>query len=417
MQAAEEGRPITLIVDDEPGIRNFVQHVAEAVGLQAVGAASGGAALELLKTVTPSIIVMDMQMPNGDGIQLIQGLAGLGIKAKIVILSGTDNRLLEVSASIARQRGLDIGAVLSKPIRFEELCKTLAALYGASMPFSAETLKAVIADDIPILHYQPKIRLVDASFVGVEALLRCRDAADRSVSPELVIEIAERSGLATELNHRIFRQAIAQRRAWSDAGKELDVAINLSAAGSFDRELPDRLAALCSEHKVPNHAITLEMTESSVENDKLVAMETMARLRLLGFRLSIDDFGTGHSSLVRLRHMPFTELKIDKSFVINLRGSNDNAVIVRSLAQLAQNLEMRCVIEGVEDAEALQFARGLGCDEAQGYHIARPMPAAEIREFELTWRWRRGTMGGAGEPGGDPQRNGTTRSRETAERG
>jgi len=389
MEATGQNRPITLIVDDEPGIRNFVQHVAESVGMQAVGAVSGSDALNKLKTLSPTIIVMDMQMPNGDGVQLIQGLAGLGIQAKIVIISGADTRLLEVSAEIARQRGLDIGAVLHKPVRFEELRRTLSDLYSTTMPFSATTLRGIIDSELPILHYQPKIRLADAAFCGVEALLRCRDAADRPVAPELAISIAEESGLMPALNERICREAIDQRRQWSECGRELDVAINLCASISFEHDLPDRLAAICAEHRVPTTAITLEMTERALERDNLVAMETMARLRLQGFRLSIDDFGTGHSSLVRLRQMPFTELKIDRSFVISLEKSAENAVIVRSLVQLAQNLEMRCVIEGVEDAYALKFATQLGCDEAQGYHIARPMQPSEIREFDLTWRWRR----------------------------
>lgn len=392
MEAAGQNRPITLIVDDEPGIRNFVQHVAESVGMQAVGAISGSDALNKLKTLSPTIIVMDMQMPNGDGVQLIQGLAGLGIQAKIVIISGADTRLLEISAEIARQRGLDIGAVLHKPVRFEELRRTLSELYSTTMPFSAATLREIIDGDAPILHYQPKIRLSDAAFCGVEALLRCRDAADRPVEPELAISIAEQSGLMPELNDRICRAAIEQRRQWSEAGRELDVAINLCASASFEHDLPDRLAALCAEHKVPNTAITLEMTERALERDHLVAMETMARLRLMGFRLSIDDFGTGHSSLVRLRQMPFTELKIDRSFVTNLEKSAENAVIVRSLVQLAHNLEMHCVIEGVEEAYALKFAAQLGCGEAQGFHIARAMPPSEIREFELTWRWRRTSL-------------------------
>ncbi|GAB2176690.1 EAL domain-containing response regulator [Dongia sp. agr-C8] len=392
MEAAGQNRPITLIVDDEPGIRNFVQHVAESVGMQAVGAVSGSDALNKLKTLSPTIIVMDMQMPNGDGVQLIQGLAGLGIQAKIVIISGADTRLLEVSAEIARQRGLDIGAVLHKPVRFEELRRTLSDLYSTTMPFSAATLRGIIDGDAPILHYQPKIRLSDAAFCGVEALLRCRDAADRPVAPELAISIAEEAGLMPALNDRIFRAAIEQRRQWSESGRELDVAINLCASVSFEQDLPDRLAAICAEHKVPNTAITLEMTERALERDNLVAMETMTRLRLMGFRLSIDDFGTGHSSLVRLRQMPFSELKIDRSFVIKLERSAENAVIVRSLAQLAQNLEMRCVIEGIEDAYALKFATQLGCNEAQGFHIARPMAPSEIREFELTWRWRRSSI-------------------------
>jgi len=260
------------------------------------------------------------------------------------------------------------------------------------MPFSAATLRAAIDGDAPILHYQPKIRLADASFCGVEALLRCRDAADRPVEPELAISIAEQAGLMPELNDRILRAAIEQRRLWSEGGRDLDVAINLPASASFDHELPDRLESLCAEQHVPNHAVILEMTESSLERDNLVAMETMARLRLMGFRLSIDDFGTGHSSLVRLRQMPFSELKIDRSFVMSLAKSSENAVIVRSLVQLAQNLEMHCVIEGVEDAFALKFAAELGCNDAQGFHIARPMPASEIREFDLTWRWRRASL-------------------------
>src|SRR5262245_1604062 len=134
--AAGQDRPVTLIVDDEPGIRNFVQHVAESVGMQAVGAVSGNDALTKLKTLSQTIIVMHRRMPNGDGVQLSQGLAGLGIKAKIVSISGTDTRLLEVSAEIARQRGLDIGAVLHKPVRFEELRRTLSELYSTTMPFS-----------------------------------------------------------------------------------------------------------------------------------------------------------------------------------------------------------------------------------------------------------------------------------------
>ena len=392
METTGQNRPITLIVDDEPGIRNFVQHVAESVGMQAVGAVSGSDALNKLKTLSPTIIVMDMQMPNGDGVQLIQGLAGLGIDAKIVIISGADTRLLEVTAEIARQRGLDIGAVLHKPVRFEELRRTLSDLYSTTMPFSAATLRTIIESDVPILHYQPKIRLSDASFCGVEALLRCRDAADRPVSPELAISIAEEAGLMPALNDRIFCAAIEQRRLWSEGGREFDVAINIPASASFVRELPDRLAQICAEQRVPNNTIILEMTESSLERDNLVAMETMTRLRLMDFRLSIDDFGTGHSSLVRLRQMPFSELKIDRSFVMNLEKSSENAVIVRSLVQLAQNLEMHCVIEGVEDAYALKFAAQLGCNDAQGYHIARPMPASEIREFDLTWRWRRSSL-------------------------
>jgi EAL domain-containing protein (putative c-di-GMP-specific phosphodiesterase class I) len=138
------------------------------------------------------------------------------------------------------------------------------------------------------------------------------------------------------------------------------------------------------------------MTETALNTDNLIAMETMVRLRLMGFRLSIDDFGTGHSSLVRLRRMPFSELKIDRSFASSLGQDGENAVIVRSLAHLARNLELRSVIEGVEEEAALRFAVEVGCDEAQGYHIAKPMPPEEINQFSQTWHWRQAAFFGGG---------------------
>jgi EAL domain-containing protein (putative c-di-GMP-specific phosphodiesterase class I) len=127
-------------------------------------------------------------------------------------------------------------------------------------------------------------------------------------------------------------------------------------------------------------------------DDRLLAMETMVRLRLKGFRLSIDDFGTGYSSLLRLKQLPFTELKVDKSFVIGLHDSRDHAVIVRAIIQLARNLEMRSVVEGVEDEKALDFVAGLGCNEAQGYFIARPMAGPELSGFTKTWQWRQDSL-------------------------
>src|ERR1700760_3569815 len=147
-------RPVVLIVDDEEGIRHFVQHVAESVGLNTVLASGGAEALGLLKTLTPAIVVMDMQMPNGDGVQLIQGLAGLGVKTSVVILSGGDHRLLDVTSEIARQRGIEIGATLQKPVRFNDLRQCLATLYTRVTPFSADALRTVLEEKVPLMHYQ-----------------------------------------------------------------------------------------------------------------------------------------------------------------------------------------------------------------------------------------------------------------------
>jgi EAL domain-containing protein (putative c-di-GMP-specific phosphodiesterase class I) len=127
-------------------------------------------------------------------------------------------------------------------------------------------------------------------------------------------------------------------------------------------------------------------------DDALVSTETLVRLRLKGFKLSVDDFGTGYSSLLRLKQLPFTEIKIDKSFVANVHGSRDDAAITKAIIQLARSLDLRCVIEGAETQQAIDYAAGLGCDEAQGYFISKPLASAQLEAFLKTWQWRKNAL-------------------------
>ena len=413
MQVQRRATPLTFVVDDESAIREYVAHVAKQAGFVVETAGNGRELLDLLDVVSPTVIMLDLQMPAMDGIQAMHELALRHVTSKIVILSGSDPRILETAADIARQRGLDIAAVLQKPIRKNDLLAVLRKLNLESEAFSAATLRSCLDQNLLTLNYQPKISLKDYQTVGCEALLRCTDPAGRVISPEMVVGVAEGGGMIEELSDWVFREALAQRQRWDQQGLPLDIAINLSARTSFNRDLPELFTARCAEYDVPTEAVTIELTESSVMNDQLVAMETMVRLRLKGFKLSIDDFGTGYSSLLRLKQLPFTEIKVDKSFVTALHQSRDNAAIVKAIIQLATNLEMRCVIEGIEDQQALDFAAAHGCDQAQGYFIAKPLQGYEIDGFLKTWHWRRNTI----QPKGDGLRPATQDETMIAEAG
>lgn len=395
MPATPNPRPLAIVVDDEPGIRLFVKMSAEESGFDVLEAENGTALLALLAHHVAALIVLDLQMSTTDGVETLRELAERRVAAKIILFSGTDMRTLESTREIARRRGLDIVAILQKPVRRHELVQRLTELNLEHETFTASTLRKCLDQQRVYVHYQPKLSLRTLDIVGVEALLRCQDEIGRFIPPDIVVEAAEAAEAANmidELTETVFRQALQQRQIWSQSGVDLNIAVNLSPRCSFDRRFPELLADLCAETGMPTAAVTIELTETAVMNDEILGVETLIRLRLKGFRLSVDDFGTGYSSLIRLKQLPFSEIKIDKSFVMELKGSRDNEVIVNTIIRLAQGMEMHCVIEGVEDQEALRYAARLGCDDAQGYFIARPMPGPDILGFLKTWHWRQESL-------------------------
>jgi EAL domain-containing protein (putative c-di-GMP-specific phosphodiesterase class I) len=219
--------------------------------------------------------------------------------------------------------------------------------------------------------------------VGVEALVRWHHPHLGLVMPSAFVPLAEQGGLIGALTDWALAEAVMQNAVWRNAGTMLKIAVNVSNASAPDSGLPERLERMCSDAGLPPSAIALELTESVATGDPARAMELFVRLRSKGFDLSIDDFGTGYSSLAQLQRLPFTSLKIDRSFVSSVLSSDASASIVRAIISLAHALGLTCIAEGVESAETLLFLKENGCDCAQGYHIARPMPAAEIPAFCL----------------------------------
>ena len=235
------------------------------------------------------------------------------------------------------------------------------------------------------LYLQPKLMLDNGRVSGAEALVRWQHPQRGLVPPMEFIPFAEQTGFIRVLTMWVFEEAARHWLALQAEGLPLTLSINLSTRDLLDPDLPTKFDALLVKHRVPAEAFCLEITESAIMDDPARALATLNRLSLLGFRLSIDDFGTGYSSLAYLKRLPVDELKIDKSFVMSMEKDLDDAKIVRSTIDLAHNLGLTVVAEGVEDAKAWQLLRELECDEAQGYHMGRPMPATEFRAWSEAW--------------------------------
>ena len=225
------------------------------------------------------------------------------------------------------------------------------------------------------LHYQPKVELARGRVVGVEALARWTDPVLGQVGPSTFVPLAERTGLAEPLTSLALEIAAADCRRWQEQGCGVPVAVNVSARVLVDQRLPELIEDQRRAFGLGDDAIEIEITESTLMGDHVQAREALSRLRAIGIRTSIDDFGTGYSSLSYLRELPVHALKIDRSFITDLMDEPDSEAIVRSIIELARNLGLETVAEGVEDERVCERLTNLGCDYVQGFVIARPMPA------------------------------------------
>ena len=296
-----------------------------------------------------------------------------------------------IGAALCPDHGTDVNTLVQRAdvaMYDAKRSRTAVATYSPDRdPYSADRLgllaelRRALACDELVLHYQPKVAVDTGVVTGVEALVRWQHPERGLLAPSEFVPLAERTGTVTDLTRWVLDAALAQCRRWRDAGIDLPVAINLAAANIVDTTLPDAVAQALAHHGVPGNRLECEISEDTVMADPLRAMDVLGRLRDLGLRLSLDDFGTGHSSLAYLKRLPLDEVKIDRSFVLGMTDDENDAVIVRSTIDLARNLGLDVVAEGVENAEILQGLGDLHCDIAQGFHLSRPLPAGELEAW------------------------------------
>jgi EAL domain-containing protein (putative c-di-GMP-specific phosphodiesterase class I)/CheY-like chemotaxis protein len=352
-------------------------------------AASGAEALALLGMLVlpPELLMLDLEMPGMDGVELIQQLRQRDIIIPMILASGREPGLIQSVETMARNLGMPVLAALRKPLtRAAVQARLTQSIPARGLPeparpapapaIVAAELAAALVDGRIDVHYQPKVDMRTGIVRGVEALARWRDLDGEFVRPDLFIALAEREGMIHDLTRIVMAKSLAQVAQWNARGLKLSMAINLSPRLLDRPALVQEALGLVERHEVHARQVVFEITESSVVDG--AALGVLARLRLKGFGLSIDDYGTGFSSMRQLARIPFTELKIDRSFVHGAHQRHNVRVILESALDMARRLGLVTVAEGVETLEDWRLLQEFGCDQGQGYLIARPMPASEI---------------------------------------
>ena len=376
-----------LILEQDPAVVDFVGKVAKEAGYAVASAASGASFVQLLDSFQPSLVIMEPNLPDADGVELLTSLATRASSANVLLLGRVDERIHAAAQELRASRGLATPATLEKPLAAGELATKLLGLLHRSTELDADDLRRGIASGEFVPYYQPKVSLVEGGSVvdGVEALARWQHPSCGLVMPTRFIPLAERTGLIADLTSAMLNAALRQLREWQEQGLRLTCAVNLPPNLITDLSFPDRVAALLAENGVDGRQLVLEITETSTIQNPTATMAILTRLRVKRIGLALDDFGTGYSSLTQLFEMPFSELKIDKSLVMNLPSSREAKTMIASLIELGHNLGLKICAEGVENRAALEMLAAIGCDRCQGYFISRAIPAAEVAGFAARW--------------------------------
>lgn len=388
-----------VLVDDEPFALKVLAKQLANLGYSSVASFDrADKALEYLRTTETRVdlVCCDLQMPEMDGIEFTRQLAVMRFDGALVFVTGEDQRTQRSTHRLAEQHGLHVIGSITKPVSVSSLRDVLSQMPNparrpvkalqASLP-DARLAQAIRGGELINL-YQPKVSLSTGEFTGVETLVRWHHPTEGVISPDRFVPQAEQCGLIGDLTTAVLRSALRQGRVWRDQGIDLHIAINISMDSLGDLRLPETIGLEAAEAGFPLTSLVLEVTESRLMRDPLAALDILTRLRLKRISLSIDDFGTGHSSLSQLRELPFDELKIDRGFVHRAFADATARAIVEASVGLARDIGLQSVAEGIEDEADWQYVRMAGCDLAQGYFIARPMLPDQLTGWIEAWAAR-----------------------------
>ncbi len=374
-----------LVVDNEHAHCLAVRRAASGLGYVTDVAPTLEAAAARLAARCYDAVVLDLALAEADGLFLLQALRRIAMQAAIVLVSHLDDRLRTASFWLASALGLRVAGTLSKPVVPAALLTVLDNTAAAPLSPAQVLRRRVTTDDLEaalrkhqiVAAYQPQVRLADGRVTGAEALARWPHAKGE-IPPDLFIPLAERSGLIVPLTFSILRQAMEACRRWRGVHPDCTVAVNISPLVLADPGLPESIERLLRDTGLGPGALVAEITESTGIGHPLVAGDVLRRLQRKGVGLSIDDFGTGQSSLATLHRLPYGELKMDRSFVTHCDTDPQATKIVRGILSMARELGLQVVAEGIETKSVERLLREAGCDVGQGWWYARAMREADL---------------------------------------
>jgi EAL domain-containing protein (putative c-di-GMP-specific phosphodiesterase class I)/ActR/RegA family two-component response regulator len=391
-----------LLVDDDEFLLSIMLSGLREIGVgEVVTATNGEHALSLLEQGDVfDVILTDLNMPEMDGIELMRHLSGRGYSGDIVLLTAEHPKVLQTANSLAKAHNLRLLGVLQKPFTRDSLVAVLGNAENVNKPFRPKPQPAVTAGELEtaiqegqlVPYFQPRIRIADRSVVGMEALARWQHPEKGLVMPGVFIPLAEQSGLIEALSHLMLKASIEQLGVWQESNLELKISANVTAGDMLDIGLPDRISQWCQDACVDPAKIVLELTESQLMENVELTLDTLIRLRLKGMTLAVDDFGTGYSNLGQIKRAPFSELKIDRSFVREAGGDDEGKAILNASTQLGKQLGLTVVAEGVETQAEWEAVSSYGADEVQGYLVAAAMPAQEVPAWIDKWNCNAGDV-------------------------
>ncbi|NQD36153.1 EAL domain-containing response regulator [Permianibacter sp. IMCC34836] len=377
-----------LIVDDSALHRMHAESLLKKMGVtEILQAGNGIEALDVMNAspYLPDILLVDLEMPGMDGIELLQQVMQRNLRMEVVIVSSRENALLTTVEAMSQTLGIAILGALQKPLTLERLAGVLGQeklVVGTAPKASAYSLDAItraIDDHEFVCHYQPKVTLATGVIKGVEALARWQHPRDGIVYPDRFIDAIERHGaIMQRFTLALLDQVLAQLKYWHSGGLSLTVSLNISAQSFADARFVNQIIKKVEDSGVEPRHLILEVTETAIMTDIGASLGTLARLRLKGFGLSIDDYGTGFASMQQLSRIPATELKIDRIFVHGCHQRQHLIIMLESAIQMAEKLQLSVVAEGVELTEDWQKLKAMGCELAQGYLIAKAMPGDQL---------------------------------------
>jgi len=392
-QASSPAIRSVLLVDDSAAQRAYANALCRELGIAEVREASNGQeALALLGALVPQpdLLIIDLEMPTMDGPELLTRLRERGVESPIIVASSRERSLLHSVQDMGGGMGLCILGVLQKPLRLETLSAILRnwdsvadkrKQAARALPVDPDALRTGIDRGEIVLHYQPQVAVLTGDVHGVEALARWNHPTLGLIPPDQFIPMAEQHGLIHKLTLQVMNQAMLQTALWNGQGMDLSVAINLSPVLLESPNLLQEISGLQQCYGLKAEKVVLEITETSLLRELSVALSVLTRLRLRGFGLSLDDYGTGFSSMQQLARIPFTELKIDRSFVHGVHERESVQVMLRSALEMAMRLGLNTVAEGVESMQDWWLLQEYGCKFVQGWLMAKAMPAEAVADW------------------------------------